>query len=214
MSGCALAKSAYRVIVKVADFVVPLSLPDIVTLFVDDTVVVAIVNAALVVPLRTVTLAGSDADELLSDKVTTKPPEGAAPVNVTVPVEEVPPFTLVGLTDIEEIAGGLTVKVAVFVVPLRVPDIVASVELATGDVVIGKVAVVAPASTVTLEGKLAAALLLESATDIPPAGAALASVTVPVEEIPPVTVAGFKLTDETVSAATGRTVSVAPRVPL
>jgi len=54
------------------------------------------------------------------------------------------------------------------------------------------VALVAPAATVTLEGTVAAAvLLLESATCAPPAGASPLSVTVPVEELPPVTLVGF-----------------------
>ena len=54
------------------------------------------------------------------------------------------------------------------------------------------VAVVAPAATVTLDGTVAATvLLLESAIVAPPAGAAPLSVTVPVEEFPPVTLVGF-----------------------
>src|SRR2546425_195378 len=55
-----------------------------------------------------------------------------------------------------------------------------------------KVVLVAPAGTVTLEGTLAAAgLLLERATCAPPVGAGPLSVTVPVEEFPPVTLVGF-----------------------
>ena len=77
------------------------------------------------------------------------------------------------------------------------------------------VAVVAPAATVTLEGTVAAAvLLLESATVAPPAGAAPLSVTVPVEEFPPVTLVGFSESDERVGGAgdAGVTVSEADRV--
>src|SRR6267143_1682241 len=59
-----------------------------------------------------------------------------------------------------------------------------------------KVALVAPAGTATLEGTLAAPLLLESATVAPPAGAGPLSVTVPVEEFPPVTLLGFSVSDE------------------
>src|SRR6266404_3913728 len=62
----------------------------------------------------------------------------------------------------------------------------------TGDVFTRKVALVAPAGTVTLEGTRAAVvLLLESVTIAPPAGAAPLKVTVPVEEFPPVTLVGF-----------------------
>jgi hypothetical protein len=45
-----------------------------------------------------VTLAGVLADALLSESVTTAPPDGAGPVNETVPCDELPPVTLVGLT--------------------------------------------------------------------------------------------------------------------
>ena len=59
------------------------------------TVLVVTVNVALVAPAATVTLAGVLADALLSESVTTVA-DGAAPVNVTVPCDELPPTTLVG----------------------------------------------------------------------------------------------------------------------
>jgi len=55
-------------------------------------------------------------------------------------------------------------RVAVRVVPLYVAEIVAEVEMRTKDVLIVKVALVAPAGTVTLDGTLAAPLLLERKT--------------------------------------------------
>jgi len=60
-----------------------------------------------------------------------------------------------------------------------------------------KVAVVDPAATVTLEGTVAAAvLLLLRVTTIPAAGAAAFSVTVPVDDAaPPVTEVGLRLTE-------------------
>ena len=92
--------------------------------------------------------------------------------------------------------------------------IVTAVEAGTVDVLTVNVAVVAPAATVTLAGTVAVAVsLLESATTAPPAGAAALSVTVPVDPVPPVTLAGFTLTDATVTG-TGFTVSVAACVPL
>lgn len=59
-----------------------------------------------------------------------------------------------------------------------------------------KVALVAPAATVTLDGTVATpALLLESETATPPAGAAPLRVTVPLEELPPLTLVGFSASD-------------------
>src|SRR2546425_9356133 len=66
----------------------------------------------------------------------------------------------------------------------------------TMEVLTLKVALVAPAGTITLEGTLAAPLLLESATCAPPAGAGPLNVTVPVEEFPPVTLLGFSVSEE------------------
>ena len=85
--------------------------------------------------------------------------------------------------------------------------IVTAVELATLLVVTEKLAVVAPASTVTLAGTAATAVLpLERVTVAPPVGAAPVSVTVPVELLPPATLVGFRLTDANVTEA-GNTVS-------
>ena len=62
-------------------------------------------------------------------------------------------------------------------------------------VVTVKVAVVAFAATVTLAGTCAAAtLLLDRVITAPPVGAALVSVTVPVDEVPPMTDVGFSVT--------------------
>ena len=76
------------------------------------TAPVVIVKVALVAPAATVTLAGTCAAVvLLLVSVTVAPPLGATPLNVTVPVDELPPVTLVGLTVIED-------KDALDVVPL------------------------------------------------------------------------------------------------
>lgn len=66
----------------------------------------------------------------------------------------------------------------------------------------GKVALVAPAATVTLEGTVAnVVLLLESVTCAPPEGAGPLRVTVPVEEFPPVTLVGLSESEERETAA-------------
>ncbi len=93
---------------------------------------------------------------------------------------------------------------------------VTAVDAVTALVLTVKVALVAPAATVTLEGTVAAAvLLLESATCAPPAGAAPLNVTVPVEDcVPPITLVGLSVSDETVAGGggAGATVIEAVRV--
>lgn len=50
-------------------------------------------------------------------RVTTIPPVGAGPFNVTVPVDEIPPLTVVGLRLREAATGAVTVKVTRTVAP-------------------------------------------------------------------------------------------------
>jgi len=88
-------------------------------------------------------------------------------------------------------AAGCTARVAVRVTPAATAARVADTLAATVVVEATNVAVAAPSATVTLAGTVTAAALLESVTRTPPAGAAEVSVTVPVEDAPPVTVAGF-----------------------
>ena len=152
-------------------------------------------NVAVVAPLGTVTFAGTLATEvLLLDKDTTAPPEGAGPLSVTVPVEGLPPTTLDGFTpnELNDTAGGVTVRGAVLVTPPYNAEIVTALETDTGLVVTANVALLAPADTVTLAGTFAANVLsLLSDTTAPPPGAGPLSVTVPVEGLPPTTLDGF-----------------------
>jgi hypothetical protein len=66
------------------------------------------VKLALVDPAGTVTLAGTlAAPGWLLDKLTTAPLDGAAFGSVTVPVDGLPPVTLVGVTlNVDNVAGG------------------------------------------------------------------------------------------------------------
>jgi hypothetical protein len=93
-------------------------------------------------------------------------------------------------------------------------EIVAEVDMRTIDVLTVKVALALPAGMVTLDGALAAPLLLDSMTCAPPAGAGPLSVTVPVENCkPPMTLVGFSVSEETVTGGGGGfTVSEAVRV--
>jgi hypothetical protein len=182
-----------------------------VTVVVVSTALVVTVNVALAAPAATVTLDGTWATAvLLLESATIAPPEGAAPVSVTVPVEDcTPPTTLVGFSVNDERVGGggaagVTVSEADRVAPLLVAEMVAVVDAATALVLTVNVVVVAPAATVTLDGTWATAvLLLESATVAPPAGAAPLRVTVPVEEFPPKTLVGLSVSDERVGDGGG-----------
>lgn len=87
----------------------------------DETVLVEIEKVPLVLPAATVNEFGSVADVALLERETVIPPVGAAPVRVTVPVAAVPPATLVGLTETDEIdkvTAGVIVRVAVSLLPL------------------------------------------------------------------------------------------------
>jgi hypothetical protein len=150
-------------------------------------------NVTLLEPAATVTLAGTAAAGLSLESVTTAPDAGAAPFKVAVPCEPDPPITDVGLSArVASASGGTTVSDAVWVLLGRVAEMVTVVVADTAVVVMLKVAVVAPPGTVTLAGTEAApGLLLESGTEVPPAGAAVARVTVPCAVPPPVTLAGL-----------------------
>ena len=89
------------------------------------------VNVTLVAPAGIVTFDGTVAtDVLLLDSTTTTPPEGAGALSVTVPIEELPPLTLVrfrvseandtpeldvavGVADDLEVAAGVLVAAGV-----------------------------------------------------------------------------------------------------
>ena len=127
--------------------------------------------------------------------ITTMPPAGAADNKVTVPVLDVPPVTDVGFKATVLSTGAVIPSDADWLIAPFVAVIVLAVFAATAVVVTEKVAVVAPAATVTLAGTVAAALLDASVTTKPPAGAAADNVTVPVLDAPPATDVGFKETD-------------------
>jgi hypothetical protein len=175
-------RTGLTLIVAVLD--TPLRVPVIVKEDATVTVRVVTVKVAVVDPAATVTLAGTVpivVDEDVS--VTTAPPVGAALVNVTVPVTVLPPVTAETLVVrvAKTAAGGVTVTVAVPLELLVEAVIVAFVLATTEPAVIVKVAVRAPAATVTETGTLAtAALLDERLTTLPPTGALVERVTVPV----------------------------------
>ena len=95
-----------------------------------------------------------------------------------------------------------TVSSADLVCPPEVPEIVTAVVAATGLVGMVKLALFAPAVTVTLGGTTAIVpSLLASVMTTPPTGAAPLRITLPNEELPPITLEGFNVRDESDGAA-------------
>jgi hypothetical protein len=90
------------------------------------TVPAVAVKLAVVVPAATVTDAGTVRAALLEESPTDAPPVSAAEVNVTVQAEVAPDATELGAHDKLETAGagGATVTVAVFVIPLKLAETV------------------------------------------------------------------------------------------
>jgi hypothetical protein len=87
--------------------------------------------------------------------------------------------------------------------PPPLAEIVTVLAEVTTVVVIGYVAVVAPAATVTLAGTwTTAGMLLDRVTTSPPVGAGPFSVTVPVEGFPPCTLLGLIVWDDTTGDVT------------
>ena len=83
------------------------------------------------------------------------PPDGAIPFRPTVPIDPVPPMTDVGATEKLLRPGGLTVSAPVTVEEPRHPVIVTFMTAEIAEVVIVKVAEVAPFVTVTDPGTVA-----------------------------------------------------------
>ena len=124
---------------------------------------VVTVKLALVAPPGTVTLAGTLATRgsWVSILIAT-PPAGAAALNLTVPVDEVPPTTLVGFTVIAVSAGsvGYSVKGDDIVAPPLDTEMVTTVGWVTGAVVMLNLPIPLPAETVTTVGTVASPGLL------------------------------------------------------
>jgi len=186
-TGALIASVAVRVIAP--EFAVIVAATEVAT------AVVFTVNVADVAFAATVTEAGSVADAVVLDRATFTPPDGAGPVKVTVPAEEVPPATLVGFTLTDANTGGLIVSVTVTTTAPKVALTVAATVATTGVVFTVNVADEVPASTFTDVGNAADVELLDSDTVTPAAGAGPFKVTVPIEGVPPVTVDGFKPID-------------------
>jgi hypothetical protein len=177
--------------VMVADLLVPY-VPVIVTGVFVVTADVVIVKLREVWPAGTVTVPGTCADVLLVESVTTAPPDGAAPLNVTVAGMLVPPLTLVALgvtADSDALAFGFgkMVRKADFASPPVVALMLADAKLLDELVVTVKLLALFPPAMNTLAGTCADGWSLDNWTVVPPGGAGVTSPTVPRTESPATT---------------------------
>ena len=174
----------------------------------DATDSVVIAKTAEDYPAGTVTLVGTVATVVtVLTNVTTAPPVGAGPFKVTVPLDVDVPNTVDGSRVTEYAAAeAATVSGAVFEAPALVAVIVVDAPVVTGSDVIGNVAMVVPAATLTLAGTVARVVTeLVSVTAVPPTGATAFRVTVPVPPKPPMTLVWLNVS----VASNGVTVRVA-----
>lgn len=165
-------------------------------------------------PGGTVTCVGTVAAPLLLlVRKTVVPEEGDTESRVSVFVEEVTPpaaFDEESARDLSD--ADFTVSGALAEVPVALAVMVTRAVAATGDVVTLNVAEAAPAGMVTEAGTCAIEeSLIASDTMTPPVGAGEASVTEPFVDLPPLTDAGERVTEETVTGA-GLSVRVAVKV--
>lgn len=159
------------------------------------TTVVVTLHDPVVAPEGTTTVAGTEATPLSDFKFTVNPTDGAALEIVTVPFALLPPRTEEGETDTAVRTGAVTPKVVFRVVPLKAALIVTVVLVDTGTVMTLKVAVLAPATTVTVEGTVADALSEVKLMVRPPVGATPFKVIDPEADNPPTTPPGLIVTE-------------------
>ena len=185
-------------IVRLAEELLPFSEAEIDAVVVLETVEVVTAKVVEVDPEEIVTCDGTLAAPLFEDKLTTVPPEPAACEMVTVPVELEPPVTDDGLSEtwFTVIFGGVIVRAAEpLLPPLIDAEIFAVVFEVTDWVLTWNVPELLPEAIVSCDGTFAAPLSELKLTTIPLDPAFCDNVTVPMDELPPVTDEGLKETD-------------------
>jgi hypothetical protein len=151
-------------------------------------------KVAVVLPAATVTEAGTARAVLLSEMETVKPPVGAALFKPRVQVVAAPDTTVAGeQLSVEGTAGAMRLREALAVVLFRVAVSTAVLSAVTVPTDAVKLALDAPASTVTDAGIVAMALSSAKVTTVPPVGAAPVSATVHVADPPEFRVAGVQV---------------------
>jgi hypothetical protein len=137
---------------------------------------VAAENAALVEPPETITLDGTLTGSAAVSE-TTAPPDGAAPLSVTVPLTEFPPTTLTALSDTDDKMRPMTVSVDDWRLLLRAAaiDVLPAASAVTMNVpLVAPAAIVIDAGVEATEGVPLVRVMLT-----PPDGAGWLSMTVP-----------------------------------
>ena len=189
----------------------PFAVAVIVTGVVAETLPAVAVNVAVLLPAATVTEAGTVSAVLVSEMETDKPPVGAALFNPRVQMVEAPEDTVAGeQLSVEGTAGAMRLKEALAVVVFRVAVSPAVLLVDTVDTDAVKVAVEAPAATVTEAGIVTKALLSERATTAPPVGAGAFRVTVQAELPAPVNEEGVQANEDSPTGTTTGTVTTPP----
>jgi hypothetical protein len=139
------------------------------------------VNAALVAPAGTVTAPGTTTEGLLLERLTARPPVGAAELSVTVHASVPAPVNELAV-QLKAFTTGLacadSCRPNVFETPPALAVKVADPLVVTAATVAVNATLVAPADTVTEPGTTTEGLLLERLATKPPVGAAELSVTV------------------------------------
>src|SRR4051794_30514637 len=178
----------------------------IVTDVLDVTALVATLKVELAVLALITTSAGTVATDVLLLESWTDAPCGIGPVNLTVPVPDVPPVIVDGVTDtdVSELPpgwAGLTDRLAwrgTFWIAAVSCTIVGGAEAL---VVILNVADIAPAGTTTVCGTDATFGSALNSLAVVGFGSGKASPTVPVEDAPPETMDGSTESDEMIPSA-------------
>jgi hypothetical protein len=120
----------------------PFSVPATATVTLVPTLLVVAVKVADVCPAAIETDAGTETATSLDARTTVTPPVGAAPFNVIVPVDALPPVTLAGLKAIDATFGDVIPSDPLTVVPNNVAESETDVLVTTGVVDTVNVAVV------------------------------------------------------------------------
>src|SRR3954468_22965977 len=149
---------------------------------------------------------GCATERLPVERVTDRPPLGAAELNVTVPVALLPPLTLDGVMARDSSDGAVGAAARLMNADLVMPPAFAStstvVKTLVALVVIGKLVELLPAGTLTVGGTCrSAGLLLVNVTTPPPAGADVTSWTMPCVEVPLTMSVGLTLNPASVGVA-------------